>query len=137
MQNWTNEMWQAAGIGLFIGLVIGYFVVRFTKDSVKKQIQTETELQKAKMQLDSHKEQLEKHFSESAALLKNMAQDYQKLYQHLAKSSSELLPDLPKESLFAPTLLEQNQANNFTESDEQPRDYSEGSSGLLKEPATK
>ncbi|SUB35469.1 putative transmembrane protein [Pasteurella multocida] len=36
MQNWTTEMWQAAGIGLVIGLILGYLFLRLTKGSVKK-----------------------------------------------------------------------------------------------------
>ncbi|MGC7589350.1 YhcB family protein [Bisgaard Taxon 46] len=133
MQNWTPEMWQAAGIGLLVGLIIGYFFLRFTKDSVKKQVKTETELQKVKNQLDSQKEQLEKHFAESADLLKNIAQDYQKLYKHLATSSTTLLPELTNKPLFSTNLItDESAVKNPEETDEQPRDYSEGSSGLLK-----
>ncbi|HDR1022760.1 TPA: YhcB family protein [Pasteurella multocida] len=133
MQNWTPEMWQAAGIGLLVGLIIGYFFLRFTKDSVKKQVKTETELQKVKNQLDSQKEQLEKHFAESADLLKNIAQDYQKLYKHLATSSTTLLPELTNKQLFSANLItDESAVKNPEETDEQPRDYSEGSSGLLK-----
>ncbi|MCL7802275.1 DUF1043 family protein, partial [Pasteurella multocida] len=105
MQNWTTEMWQAAGIGLVIGLILGYLFLRLTKGSVKKQLQTETELQKVKNQLDNQKQQLEKHFSESAELLKNIAQDYQKLYKHLATSSTTLLPELTNKPLFSSHLI--------------------------------
>ena len=31
MQSWTTEMWQAALIGLVVGFVIGYFLLRLTK----------------------------------------------------------------------------------------------------------
>ncbi|EEX49585.1 YhcB family protein [Pasteurella dagmatis] len=133
MQNWTPEMWQSAGIGLLVGLIIGYFFLRFTKDSVKKQVKTETELQKVKNQLDSQKEQLEKHFAESADLLKNIAQDYQKLYKHLATSSTTLLPELTNKPLFSENLItDESAVKKLEETDGQPRDYSEGSSGLLK-----
>ncbi|MDO5055589.1 YhcB family protein [Pasteurella oralis] len=134
MQNWTPEMWQTAGIGLIIGLVIGYLFLRFTKDSVKKQVKTEAELQKVKNQLDSQKQQLEKHFAESAELLKNIAQDYQKLYKHLATSSTQLLPELTNKQLFSQELITNTTTEKVdnTDTDEPPRDYSEGSSGLLK-----
>ncbi|MGC7559277.1 YhcB family protein [Pasteurella sp. PK-2025] len=135
MQNWTPEMWQSAGIGLIIGLIVGYLFLRFTKGSVKKQVKTETELQKVKHQLETQNAQLKKHFAESADLLKNIAQDYQKLYQHLANSSNTLLPELTQKSLFPAHLLTntpQDQENKQSSQDEQPRDYSEGSSGLLK-----
>ncbi len=134
MQNWTTKMWQAAGIGLVIGLILGYLFLRLTKGSVKKQLQTETELQKVKNQLDNQKQQLEKHFSESAELLKNIAQDYQKLYKHLATSSTTLLPELTNKPLFSSHLITTEHVDKHDQQnkDEQPRDYSEGSSGLLK-----
>ncbi|NBI42842.1 DUF1043 family protein [[Haemophilus] felis] len=141
MQNWTPEMWQAAAIGLVIGLILGYLLLRITKDSVKKQIKTETELQNVKSQLDSQKEQLEKHFAKSADLLKNLAQDYQKLYQHLAKASTDLLPEHQQPTLFAPQLLSSEPTDSVDEKednlDTQPKDYSGQPSGLLKESTSK
>ena len=44
MQSWTPEMWQAAVIGLVVGVILGYVLLRLTKGSVKKQVQTEAEL---------------------------------------------------------------------------------------------
>ncbi|WP_040976455.1 YhcB family protein [Necropsobacter massiliensis] len=135
MQNWTAEMWQAALIGLVVGVIIGYVLLRFTKGSVKKQVKTEAELQQVKHELGNQKQQLEKHFAESAELLKTMAQDYQKLYRHLASSSNTLLPELADKELFAQNLIaHQNEpdADGDPSEDNQPRDYSEGSSGILK-----
>ena len=78
------------------------------------------------------KEQLEKHFAESANLLKTLAGDYQKLYQHLAQSSTNLLPELANKPIFPS--LEQKPAESaaVATEDHQPLDYSEGSSGILK-----
>lgn len=150
MQNWTPEMWQTVLIGAIVGFVAGYLLLRLTKDSVKKQVQTEAELQQVKTELDNQKQQLEKHFAESADLLKTLAQDYQKLYRHLAASSTQLLPELAEKSLFPHNLITEETAKNEGESveavksdatqptaeeaktDEPPRDYSEGSPGILK-----
>ncbi|WP_233117397.1 YhcB family protein [Aggregatibacter actinomycetemcomitans] len=133
MQTWTAEMWQAALIGLVIGFIIGYFLLRITKESAKKQVKTEAELRVAKEQLESQKQQLEKHFAESADLLKSFAQDYQKLYQHFAQSSTRLLPELNDNSLFQHDLLDdKDNPMNSQNTDDQPKDYSEGSSGLFK-----
>jgi hypothetical protein len=132
MQSWTTEMWQAALIGLVVGFVIGYFLLRLTKESAKKQVKTEAELRTAKEQLENQKQQLEKHFSESADLLKSLAQDYQKLYQHLAQSSNRLLPELTDKALFQHNLLDDKGNPLPTNSDDQPKDYSEGSSGIFK-----
>ncbi|WP_373100137.1 MULTISPECIES: YhcB family protein [Pasteurellaceae] len=135
MQSWTGEMWQAALIGLVVGVIIGYLLLRLTKGSVKKQVKTEAELQQVKNELGTQKQQLEKHFAESAELLKTLAQDYQKLYRHLASSSTAMLPELADKALFTQNLIvHNNEPDEHTaqNKDGQPRDYSEGSSGILK-----
>ncbi|MGQ0286201.1 YhcB family protein [Pasteurellaceae bacterium 22721_9_1] len=131
MQPWTTEMWQAAGIGLVVGIVIGYLLIRLTKGSVKKQAATENELQKAKQALEEQKQQLEKHFSESADLFKTLAQDYQKLYRHLAASSEQLLPETNK-GLFLQNFMTSTKTETAVNEEDQPKDYTEGSSGILK-----
>ncbi len=132
MQSWTPEMWRAALLGLVVGFAIGYFLLRFTKGSVKKQVKTETELRQLKAQLENQKQQLEKHFAESANLLKTLAQDYQHLYQHFAGASVRLLPELDEKALFQAQNVGGTDETSTAVSDDQPKDYSEGSSGLLK-----
>ena len=127
MQLWTTEMWQAASIGLIIGMFIGYLIVRFTKGSIKHQMQTKTELKNVKTQLEAQNVQLEKHFAESAELFKTLIGDYQKLYRHYAHSSDTLLGKNPK-GLFTQQLVTAVDKPQ----EEPPRDYSEGSSGLFK-----
>ena len=70
MQSWIPEIWQAAVIGLVVGVILGYLLLRLTKGSVKKQVQTEAELKEVKTQLSDQQAQLEKHFAESAELFK-------------------------------------------------------------------
>ena len=132
MQSWTPEMWRAALLGLVVGFAIGYFLLRFTKGSVKKQVKTETELRQLKAQLENQKQQLEKHFAESANLLKTLAQDYQHLCQHFAGASVQLLPELDEKALFQAQNVGGTDETSTAVSDDQPKDYSEGSSGLLK-----
>lgn len=132
MQSWTPEMWRAALLGLVVGFAIGYFLLRFTKGSVKKQVKTETELRQLKAQLENQKQQLEKHFAESANLLKTLAQDYQHLYQHFAGASVQLLPELDEKALFQAQNVGGADETSTAVSDDRPKDYSEGSSGLLK-----
>lgn len=127
MQTWTTEMWQAAGIGLVVGIILGYFILRLTKGSVKHQVQTENELKNVKAQLEAQTEQLEKHFAESAELFKTLIGNYQKLYRHYAHSSDTLLGKNPKGLFTQQLVTAADKPQN-----EPPRDYSEGSSGLLK-----
>ena len=65
-------------------------------------------------------------------LLDNMARDYRQLYQHMAKGSNDLLPNLPgQKNPFAYQLTEA-EADNDQVPVQMPRDYSEGASGLLR-----
>ncbi|WP_293730038.1 YhcB family protein [uncultured Actinobacillus sp.] len=133
MENLTPEMWKMIALGFVAGVILTYLALRLTKGSVRKQAKTENELQQTKAELAQQTERLEKHFAETADLFKLLAQDYQKLYRHLAKSSDELLPESQK-TLFLQSFINSDKSTASPEvnSNEQPRDYKEGSSGLFK-----
>ncbi|QIW15631.1 hypothetical protein A4G20_04440 [Pasteurellaceae bacterium RH1A] len=125
----TTNVWIIAAIAFIIGLFAGYIVLRATKGSVQKQLQLEADLKATKAKVEEQKVQLEQHFSQSADLLATLAADYKKLYTHLAKSSEQLLPDAAKQIEF----FKQEQLVQKSVEKDQPKDYSEGSSGLLKQ----
>ncbi|MDY6216654.1 YhcB family protein [Actinobacillus porcinus] len=133
MQNLTPEMWKMIAFGFVAGVILTYLVLRLTKGSIRKQTKTENELQQTKAELTQQTERLEKHFAETADLFKLLAQDYQKLYRHLAKSSDELLPESQK-ALFLQNFINSDKSTATTDENQnqQPRDYKEGSSGLFK-----
>lgn len=129
----SNEIWTAVIVSFFVGLAVGYLILLTTNASAKKQQQLEKELQVAREQLQDHSQQLEKHFAESAVLLETMAQQYKQLYTHLATSAQHLLPETTQPEFFQANcaLEDQNQVDSNTDN-EQPKDYTEGSSGILK-----
>ncbi|MGR3808023.1 hypothetical protein SAMN05660772_02535 [Pasteurella testudinis DSM 23072] len=137
----ANNPWLVGAIGVVIGFILAYLLIRVTSGNVKKQLKTESELKQVKTEVEEQKAKIEEHFAESADLLKSLAQDYQRLYKHLAKSSVALLPETTAKAIFEPdSLLEKsteavaNQDGVQEAADEkaQPKDYSKGSSGLLK-----
>lgn len=156
---WSNEIWTAVIIAFFVGVAIGYLILMTTNANAKKQQKLEVELNAATQQITQQKQQLEQHFEQSAKLLSTMVEDYKKLYNHLAQSSQTLLPETTaKLEFFQQAQLEgdilqetepttpttQTQDESLTESEEnivetkqkeeknQPKDYTEGSSGILK-----
>lgn len=130
MEQWSNEIWLAIGAAFIIGCIIGYIVLRATNGNVQKQQQLTNALKTANAKIEQQKTQLEQHFQESATLLSTLAEDYKKLYTHLAKSSQSLLPDEMQQKI---EFFQQPQLEAKAESDDdQPKDYSEGASGLLK-----
>ncbi|MGP1958440.1 MAG: Z-ring associated protein ZapG [Arsenophonus sp. NC-CH8-MAG3] len=124
-------IWEYTLIGLIAGFIIGALVVRFGNTKLRNQKALQDALKKKNHELEEYRKELINHFACSAELLDNMAQDYRKLYQHMAKSSHELISDLPIQNNFFNyrlTELDNNQANiNLP-----PKDYSEGSSGLFR-----
>ncbi|MCS5945430.1 DUF1043 family protein [Klebsiella variicola subsp. variicola] len=87
---------------------------------------------KNKAELEEYREELVSHFARSAELLDNMAHDYRQLYQHMAKSSNNLLPDSMADANPFRNRLEESEASNDQAPVQMPRDYSEGASGLLR-----
>ncbi len=67
---------------------------------------------KNKAELDEYREELVSHFARSAELLDTMAHDYRQLYQHMAKSSSSLLPELSAEANPFRNRLAESEASN-------------------------
>lgn len=123
--------WEYALIGLVVGIIIGAVAMRFGNRKLRQQQTLQTELEKSKAELETYREELVGHFARSAELLDNMASDYRQLYQHMAKSSSNLLPDLPtQENPFRYRLTEAD--NDQAPVDMPPRDYSGSASGLLR-----
>lgn len=126
-------VWVYALIGLVVGLIIGALVMRYGNKTIRHQDAIKAELDTKKEELDTYRNELVSHFARSAELLDNMAKDYRQLYQHMAKSSNELLPDMPlQENPFNYRLNESEAANDQSPVKMPPRDYSDGASGLFR-----
>ena len=124
--------WVYALIGLVVGVVIGAVAMRFGNRKLREQHSMQYELDKSKAELEEYRTELTNHFAHSAELLDNMARDYRQLYQHMAKSSSNLMPGLPGEKNPFAWQLTEAEADNDQSPVEMPRDYPDSASGLLR-----
>ncbi|KAA1192262.1 Z-ring associated protein ZapG [Photorhabdus heterorhabditis] len=125
--------WEYALIGLVVGFVIGALVMRFGNTKLRQQEALQTELENNKSELEEYRKELVGHFAHSAELLDNMARDYRQLYQHMVKSSHELMPNMPvQENPFSYRLTESEADNDQAPVKMPPRDYSDGASGLFR-----
>ncbi len=104
----------------------------FGNRKLRQQQALQFELEKNKAELEEYREELVSHFARSAELLDNMADDYRQLYQHMAKSSSSLLPDAMADANPFRNRPAESEASNDQAPVQMPRDYSEGASGLLR-----
>ncbi|MDV6252545.1 Z-ring associated protein ZapG [Vibrio sp. EA2] len=128
--------WIHAIVGLLVGTIVGVVISRLTTPEYKKQKSVQKELESAKFELEQQRQELVDHFAQTAEMLDTLGKDYTKLYQHLAKTSSELLPNLPeqdnpfdKKTAMASEQIKEDQPDMS----EQPKDYANGATGLLKD----
>lgn len=117
--------------GLLVGAILGIIIARIKTPQYKKHQQMKKELDTAKFELEQQRQELTDHFSQTAEMLDVLGKDYTKLYQHLAKTSSELLPNLPEQDRpFSKMITHQDEADK-EELSLQPKDYAKGATGLL------
>lgn len=128
--------WIYAIVGLLVGTIVGVVISRLTTPEYKKQKSVQKELEAAKFELEQQRQELVDHFAQTAEMLDTLGKDYTKLYQHMAKTSSELLPNLPEQDnpFDKKTAMSSEQIKeDQPEVNEQPKDYANGAIGLLKD----
>ena len=129
--------WIYALLVFLAGAIVGAFATRLNNKGLKQQKELKKELDKSKYELEQFRQELVDHFAQSSELLDNIAKDYSKLYEHMAKTSTELMPNLPdQDNPFSRRIssLEAVKTHHAdTASQDQPRDYANGASGLLKD----
>ncbi|WP_028023113.1 Z-ring associated protein ZapG [Enterovibrio calviensis] len=127
---WINTL-----VFVIIGVVIGFIIARLTMRENTQQKDLKKELDKSRYELEQYRQELVDHFAQSAELLDNISRDYSKLYQHMATTSSELMPNLPdQDNPFAKRISKLSEVTEDNDTAQgPPRDYSDGASGLLKD----
>lgn len=130
--------WIYAVVGLLVGAVIGVIISRLTTPQYKKQKTMQKDLESAKFALEQQRQELADHFAQTAEMLDTLGKDYTKLYQHMAKTSSELLPNIPEQdNPFVKKIAEHNgdmaEVDNDGDISTPPKDYANGATGLLRE----
>ncbi|NRA82806.1 MAG: YhcB family protein [Gammaproteobacteria bacterium] len=137
--------WTISIVTFIIGALLGYFICKIQSNSDQPSEAQEAKNQQLQTELDQYKQDVEQHFSSSADLLNKMAQDYSKIYQHMAQSQQTLLPD--SEPSIAPLFLEETKDKSEqpsfsqrpiteepTPPTAQPNDYVQGSHGIINQP---
>ncbi len=128
--------WIYAVVGLLVGIVAGIVIARLTTPQYKTQKSLQKDLDSAKFEIEQHRQELADHFAQAAEMLDTLGKDYTKLYQHMTKTSSELLPNVPEQdNPFVKTIAQHkdNEAEQTDEAiDQPPKDYALGATGLLK-----
>lgn len=129
--------WIYAIVGLLVGLVAGIVIARLTTPQYKSQKTLQKDLDSAKFEIEQHRQELADHFAQAAEMLDTLGKDYTKLYQHMAATTSDLLPSLPEQdNPFVKKIAQHKEGDSPVSSEESfeqpPKDYAQGATGLLK-----
>ena len=126
--------WIYALLIFAAGAIAGAFAARLGTKSLKQQKELQKDLDKSRYELEQYRQELVDHFARSSELLDNIAKDYSKLYEHMAKTSTELMPNLPEQdNPFSRRISTLAPVTETGEVRDQPRDYASGATGLLKD----
>ncbi|BCK07868.1 hypothetical protein CGT92_04240 [Vibrio metoecus] len=126
--------WIYAIAGLLVGIAVGMLIARLTTPQYKTQKNLQKELESAKFTLEQQRQELSDHFAQTAEMLDTLGKDYTKLYQHMAKTATDLIPNLPEQDNPFSKLAQQKESENKQpeELEQPPKDYALGATGLLR-----
>lgn len=130
--------WIYAILGLLVGCIAGVIITRLTTPQYKNQKSLQKDLDSAKFTIEQQRQELIDHFAQTAEMLDTIGKDYTKLYQHLAKTSSELIPNLPEQdNPFIKTMVKHSpekdaESNKKPQPEQPPKDYASEATGLLR-----
>ncbi|NRA60554.1 MAG: YhcB family protein [Psychrobium sp.] len=132
-----------------VGIVVGFITAKLTTKTTDVNQQEVAKSEQLEAELTQYKQDVEQHFSSSAELLNSMAQEYSKVYQHMAQAQQNLLPDseliikIPFKDVKEPSQVTETinevelqalAANDILEAvNKQPNDYAAGSHGIINQ----
>lgn len=120
-------------IGLILGIIIGIILTNIFSPKARKFNKLQVECDESKQQLIAQKQIIVKHFAHSAEILDNMANDFRRLYQHMAENSSNLISQADINALNMAPIKPIHEKIQPTKSfmNSQPKDYASSHSGLM------
>lgn len=136
--------WTISILFLVIGAMIGFFISQLKTKNQDNQGTTQAQLHQAQTELAQYRQDMADHFADSATLMNQMANDYNKIYRHMLQSQQTLLPDThPQQAGFMAELATATDdvgavihAGNIEDHSNQnqsepPNDYARGSHGII------
>ena len=127
--------WIFGLVGLLVGAILGIIISRIKTPQYKKHKQLQKDLDTAKFELEQQRQELTDHFAHMAEMLDTLGKDYNRLYQYMENTATEMLPGLPEQDKpFAKNRSQPPKEPELPEVSElPPKDYAKGATGLLKE----
>ena len=85
-----QSIWQITLTALIAGILIGVLVYRYFTASENETDKVKAELEDARAELENYKAGVGQHFDKTGELVNELAQNYVKVYKHLAEGAETL-----------------------------------------------
>jgi len=127
---------------IFSAAIISFFIGRKMEKKLHNDSSEKAKTEQLQAQFDQYKKDVELHFSASADLLGNMAQEYNNVYKHMTQAQQSLLPDsevtisIPfkeqKEASLIKKVITDVETQDTSNVDSfQPNDYVQGTHNII------
>jgi hypothetical protein len=90
-----EPVWLFGAIVLACGIFIGMLINRLLNSSTADVDQLKSDLERERAEMERYKASVNSHFNKTSDLVKELTQDYVKVYQHLAEGA-QTLSDTPE-----------------------------------------
>jgi uncharacterized membrane-anchored protein YhcB (DUF1043 family) len=90
-----EPVWLFGAIVLACGIFLGMLMNRLLNSSTADVDQLKSDLERERAEMESYKASVNSHFNKTSDLVKELTQDYVKVYQHLAEGA-QTLSDSPE-----------------------------------------
>ena len=88
-----NVIWAAAA-GLVVGGALVFLLVRRGGSANRERAESlARELEETQLELEGHREEVAKHFTQTSDLFRDLTEQYSRLYAHLATGARDFCPD--------------------------------------------
>jgi len=90
-----DPVWVFGGIALLAGGLLGVFICRRFTPTITDVDELRVKLERSRSEMESYRDSVNGHFSKTSDLVKELTEDYVKVYRHLSEGA-QTLSDAPE-----------------------------------------
>ena len=90
-----DPVWMFGGIALLAGALLGALICRRFTPTITDVDELRVKLERSRTEMEHYRDNVNSHFSKTSDLVKELTEDYVKVYQHLSEGA-QTLSDAPE-----------------------------------------
>ncbi len=90
-----DPVWLFGGIALFAGALLGALLCRRFTPTIMEVDELRVKLERSRLEMENYRDSVNEHFGKTSDLVKELTEDYVKVYRHLSEGA-QTLSDAPE-----------------------------------------